>query len=93
MMVDPVENPRHYKPQPLKVSIDINEYEKLLDIKNKYSLIIQEPTENVLMSRERFEELVDAELWLECLEEAGVEFWSGIEHAITIYVSKVNHND
>ena len=46
---------------------------------------IQEEESGVYISRERYEELLAAEFWLQCLEEAGVDNWCGMELAGEIF--------
>lgn len=36
---------------------------------------------NVTISRKRYKELREAEAWLRCLEQAGVDNWEGISLA------------
>lgn len=43
------------------------------------------PVETVTITKARLEALERAENWLECLEEAGVDSWHGIEYACEIY--------
>lgn len=49
----------------------------------------------VRISKERYEELIEAENWLSCLEDAGVDNWVGIDFAQEIYdaFNKDNNND
>lgn len=44
-----------------------------------------EPVETVTITKARLNRLERAENWLECLDEAGVDNWSGIEIAVDIY--------
>lgn len=39
----------------------------------------------VEISQERFDELLETELWVEALDSAGVDNWSGYDEAREIY--------
>ena len=45
--------------------------------------------EMITITKEEYNNLVEAAEWLECLEAAGVDNWDGIEEAILIR----KHND
>lgn len=42
----------------------------------------------VVVSKERYEELIESEHWLSCLESAGVDNWSGIDYAYELHESE-----
>lgn len=37
--------------------------------------------EQVSINKDRYDELVDAEFWVQCLENAGVDNWCGYDYA------------
>lgn len=41
--------------------------------------------EMVTIPKREYEELLDKELWLSCLESAGVDNWDGIGYAQDLY--------
>lgn len=45
---------------------------------------IMEPTQTITISTREYEQLIEDQLWLQCLEEAGVDNWQGMEVAIDI---------
>mgnify|MGYP003402366186 CR=1 FL=1 len=40
--------------------------------------------ETVTISKREYDDLLKDQFWLQCLEEAGVDNWGGIEEAIEI---------
>ena len=40
-----------------------------------------ESKETVTITKERYNELVEDQLWLSCLESAGVDNWNGYDYA------------
>jgi len=49
-----------------------------------------EVEEKVTISKKRYEQLLKAEAWLNCLEQAGIDNWSGIEVAHDIMEEEGN---
>lgn len=47
-----------------------------------------EPVETVTITKARLKDLERIENWLECLEEAGVDNWRGIDFAVQIYCER-----
>ncbi len=43
-----------------------------------------EPKETVTIPKEKYQELLDRDEWLSCLEAAGVDNWDGIDYAYEI---------
>jgi hypothetical protein len=41
--------------------------------------------ETVTISKKEYEDLLDSQLWLDCLESAGVDNWGGYDEAIKEY--------
>lgn len=42
-------------------------------------------TETVTITKEEYQSLLDDQLWLNCLENAGVDNWSGYDYARQLY--------
>lgn len=39
----------------------------------------------VTITEERYNDLLDSEMWLIAYENAGVDDWMGVEHAVDLY--------
>lgn len=46
---------------------------------------MNEPEETVTINKDEYERLLRQEEWLYCLEAAGVDNWSGYDHAVEMY--------
>lgn len=44
-----------------------------------------EPTQTITISTREYEQLIKDQLWLQCLEEAGVDNWQGYDVARDIW--------
>lgn len=51
--------------------------------------------EMVTITKERYAELIDSEDWLNCLQNAGVDNWSGYDFARELYeeITSVDYDD
>ena len=49
-----------------------------------------ELSDTVTISRGEFNELMERDAWLSCLEEAGVDNWEGISYAYELLEEKDN---
>lgn len=43
-----------------------------------------EEEETVTIPKEEYEELLESQQWLDCLENAGVDNWDGLSYAIEL---------
>ena len=44
-----------------------------------------ETTETITISTREYEQLLKDQLWLQCLEEAGIDNWEGFDEALNIW--------
>lgn len=47
----------------------------------------------VTITEERFNQLLDSELWLNCLENAGVDNWEGYDFACEEYQARTEEGE
>lgn len=49
--------------------------------------------EMVTITKRQYDQLIEDQKWLSCLEEAGVDNWSGIEIAIDLRDDREDYNE
>ena len=62
--------------------VDQKEYDEAMQATDMYGNI---DVNIIEVDRERYEELLEKEMWLEALETAGVDNWDGLDYAQEIY--------